>query len=389
MTELINWTNSNQGIITALLTLVYIGATLWLADLARRQLRQATDLERSRTRPFVIFDLLVEHNSVFATVHNIGQTPAYDVRIVVAPNVQCLLPSPREGVLDIAFVARGVEMLAPQRFIRALMGLWSRVQSTHPELRFEGTVSYRGLDGTSYSEPFLADLSAQEGLLYRAPKDIDDVVQQLETIARTFGQIASDFSRLIVSTMPQAEDVSKPEAFVAEPQQGFVQEPPSKDSVPTSEPSATPSATQAPPEPITASPEPITLPPARPERAGIAPIFQCAGRFPGASHKSLEWAQMFVDAALRYNGVTAFQSGSGVGFKPNFVFIEYVYTRDEGFIASFYGSPAVFLNHNLNVERGRTDSYSRYRVRSPHDLRIALDCISISARDRGLQRNAP
>ena len=387
MTELINWTNSNQGIITALLTLVYIGATLWLADLARRQFRQATDLERSRTRPFVIFDLLVEHNSVFATVHNIGQTPAYDVRIVVAPNVQCLLPSPREGVLDIAFVARGMEMLAPHRFIRALMGLWPRVQSAHPELRFEGTVSYRGLDGTSYSEPFVADLSAQEGLLYRAPKDIDDVVQQLETIARTFGQIASDFSRPIVPTMPQAEDVSKPEAFVAEPQQGPRQQPPnevpspqSKDSVPTSEPQTTPSATQAPPEPI-------TLPPALPERAGIAPIFQCAGRFPGASHNSLVWAQRFVDDALRYNGVTAFQNGSGVGFKPNFVFIERVYTQEEGFIASFYGSPTVFRNHNLTVERGRGDSYSRYRVKSPRDLEIALDCIPISARAEGLQRN--
>ena len=398
MTEVINWTNSNQGFIMALLTLVYVGATLWLVGLARRQLRQATDLERSRTRPFVIFDLVVEHHCVFATVQNIGQTPARDVRIVVTPNVQCLLGGEgshpaQERALDIAFVARGVAMLAPQRFIRALMGFWPRVKSAHPELRFEGTISYRGSDGTSYSEPFVADLSAHDGLLYRGSKDIEDVAKQLEAIARTFGQIASGFSRPLVRTMTEAEYVAEQEAFVAEAQQVFEQQqpkelpiPPSNDAVPASEPQVTPSVTQTPPEPTTA-------PPPQSELSGIAPsrptsTFRCAGKFPGASHYSLEWAQQFVDAALRYDGVSALQNEAGVGFSPNFVFIERVYTQDEGFAASFYGSPTDFQRHGLTVEPGRYASYSRYKVKSRRDLEVALRCIPISARAHGLRTNA-
>ena len=221
MNTVINWANSNQGFIMAILTLVYVGATLWLVWLAHRQADVATKLERSRTRPIVIFDLVVDHHFVFATVHNVGQTPAHDVRIVVNPNVQCLLGGKgsipaQERALDIAFVARGIAMLAPQRSIKALMGFWSRVKSAHPELRFEGTISYRGSDDTSYSESFVADLSAHDGLLYRETKDVEDVVKQLEAVARTLDHIASGFSKPLVRTITEAEYVADQEALVAD-----------------------------------------------------------------------------------------------------------------------------------------------------------------------------
>jgi hypothetical protein len=230
MIEAIDWTNKNQGFIMALLTLVYVIATLWLVWVARRQLRQATDLERSRTRPFVIFDLVVEHHFVLATLHNVGQTPASDVRIVVTPNVQCLLGGKgahpaEERADDISFVSRGVAMLAPQRCIRALVGFWPRVKSAHPELRFEGSVSYRGSDGASYSEPFVADLSVHEGLRYRGTKDIEDVAKQLESMARTFGHLASGFSKPLVRTIAEAEYVAQREALFGEAPQELEQQP--------------------------------------------------------------------------------------------------------------------------------------------------------------------
>jgi hypothetical protein len=67
MTELINWTNQNQGLVMAGLTFVYVVATLWLVWLGRRQLQLSTELERSRTRPFVLFDLVLDRHFVFAT----------------------------------------------------------------------------------------------------------------------------------------------------------------------------------------------------------------------------------------------------------------------------------------------------------------------------------
>jgi hypothetical protein len=60
----------------ALLTLVYVAATVWLVLLSRRQLDLAADLERNRIRAFLIFDLVTENHCVFACISNVGQTAA-------------------------------------------------------------------------------------------------------------------------------------------------------------------------------------------------------------------------------------------------------------------------------------------------------------------------
>ena len=229
LNQIIQWSNANQGFLSGCLTLVYVLATIWLVWLAHRQISLANTLERSRTRPFVLFDLVLDRHFVFATVKNSGQTPALDVRITTTPNVQCLLGGEnthpaQERSTEIAFIARGIAMLAPQRSITALMGHWARVKAAHPQLRFEGTVSYRSADGTAYSEPFVADLSAQDGLLYLGTKTIEDVAKQLEAVARTLDHISTGFHRPLIRTMTQAEYIAEQEASVAEAQRFFEQQ---------------------------------------------------------------------------------------------------------------------------------------------------------------------
>jgi hypothetical protein len=115
-------------------------------------------------------------------------------------------------------------------------------------------------------------------------------------------------------------------------------------------------------------------------------FFQVQGRFPGVSSYSVKWAQEFVNAALSYNGTKAFQNDQGVGFEPNFVFIERIYTREDGFIASFYGPPRKFYDAGIHVEPGRSRSYSRLRVKSTSDLNVALRALELSAKFKGLTR---
>jgi uncharacterized membrane protein len=56
--RLINWLNQNQGFVMALLTLIYVLATMviaWLTlrvtNLSQKNLDMAVQLEKSRTRP--------------------------------------------------------------------------------------------------------------------------------------------------------------------------------------------------------------------------------------------------------------------------------------------------------------------------------------------------
>lgn len=120
-----------------------------------------------------------------------------------------------ERAVDIAFLEKGIAMLSPQRSITAFMGHWGRVKSEHPQLQFHGSVSYCGADGTEYSEKFISDLSAHEGLLYNRPKDVADVAKELETIARTLSHVATGFHKPLIRTMTEAEYIAEQEAAIA------------------------------------------------------------------------------------------------------------------------------------------------------------------------------
>ena len=203
----------------ALLTLVYVASTLWLVALARWQLRQAAILERSRVRPFVILELVLDPPIILVSVKNIGQTPAFDVKFNVSPNIETLhggkgmYPS-IERVAPMSFIANGIAMLPPQREISGMVGTWVRVKEVHPALRFGGFASYKGPDGVSYSDPFIADLSIYEDLLRPASKDIHDVAKELEEISTTLRRISDNVREPLVRTIPEAEFQARQREFV-------------------------------------------------------------------------------------------------------------------------------------------------------------------------------
>jgi len=217
----------------ACLTLVYVLATFWLVWLARSQLKHATELERSRTRPFVLFDLIVDRHYVFAQVTNTGQTSARDIRVTVSPQIESLLGGPNaypreERSTPISFLERGIAMIAPGRSITGLVAHWSRFHSAYPTLRFEGSVTYSAAGHPIYTETFVIDLTAHEGLRYLGTKDIQDVARQLESISRTLENISTGFSRPLVRTIAEAEYIAEQEAFIAQAQQSSAQEQPSE-----------------------------------------------------------------------------------------------------------------------------------------------------------------
>lgn len=221
--DIITWANANQGFIMTLLTFVYVIATIRLVRLAQRQAQTAVELERSRTRPVILFDLVIKRNFVFAAVKNCGLSPAKDVHIIVTPNIEYIGSSsnPDSSVhsygvksKEIPFIVKGVAMMPPQGEISALVGFFGFVRDAHPELRFEGKVSYCSTDGISYSEPFIVDLSARDGALSIATKDIHDVAQQLESIAKSLDRISSELREPLIRTMTEEQYQAKEQALI-------------------------------------------------------------------------------------------------------------------------------------------------------------------------------
>ncbi|MBL9217185.1 MAG: hypothetical protein JNG82_01760 [Opitutaceae bacterium] len=100
--------------------------------------------------------------------------------------------------------------------------------------------------------------------------------------------------------------------------------------------------------------------------------FGVADAFTGFPHLSIELAQRFTDEAQRLGRVRAYRNRRGIGFDPNFVFIEYLMSRSGGGIGvSFYGEPHRHANPPEILVKG-IPSYSRAKIYSVADLDAIL-----------------
>jgi hypothetical protein len=95
--------------------------------------------------------------------------------------------------------------------------------------------------------------------------------------------------------------------------------------------------------------------------------FDVAASFADFPRESVRLAQQFVDAALKLPRVKAFRTNRGVGFEPNFVFLEYIKSRQIGIVVSFYGEPHRHKNPPTILHKS-IPSYSRAKVSSQREL---------------------
>jgi hypothetical protein len=101
--------------------------------------------------------------------------------------------------------------------------------------------------------------------------------------------------------------------------------------------------------------------------------FDVAEYFPAFPSGSIRFAQAFVDEALKFPSVEAFQIRRGIGFKPNFVFIEYLMSRGgkAGIGVSFFGEPSRHRNAPPILVKG-IPSYSRAKIYNEAELKSIL-----------------
>jgi len=198
--RLMNWLNQNQGFVMAVLTFVYVVATIIIAvlsikttGLAQKNLDTALELEKNRLRPYVIFNLSssIRKKSTYASIKNYGLTAAYNIKVSIDP----ALAHHYDGQSPLTH--RDILFLPPSERVTDLIDSSPAFHQRYPQPLFEGTVQYEDLRGTKYKEPFRIDLTFLKKRIYRSDTSLVDELKQLnstlESINRSLRREESDF----------------------------------------------------------------------------------------------------------------------------------------------------------------------------------------------------
>jgi hypothetical protein len=188
----IDWLDSHQGSVVALLTLVYVSATIALALIAvrsnrmsQRQLELVVELERRRSRPYLTFDLEPRKGLMYVTLRNSGLTGAYDVTIDVTPRVEQHLGG---RVRECALTKHTLSAVPPGRLIELLLDSSPSFFDHHKDRQFGGRVVYKDEAGLQYQEPIRIDLSFWEDFTYTPDPDIAKEVKKLTEVVQAIGR---------------------------------------------------------------------------------------------------------------------------------------------------------------------------------------------------------
>jgi hypothetical protein len=167
---MVEWANQNNGFVMAVLTLVYVVATLVLVGITTRANRIALNaqklqeqLELQRSRPYVVvdFELVWDRNDlalVYLTVKNLGQTMAQDVAIDIEPTPfhEPLIDGIKARKVPF-MLTDGIPTIAPRQEFSDNMGFSAELYRTFDKAIFKGRISYNNPLGHLFEEKFVVD----------------------------------------------------------------------------------------------------------------------------------------------------------------------------------------------------------------------------------------
>ena len=182
-TTVVELLNANQGFIMAILTLVYVLTTAVIAvigyranKLSRLHLEVAVELDRRRTRPYVVFDIVSKSGLTHAVLKNVGLSAAYDVKVTITPKLVSTFRGPER---DCGLTTHMIAFLAPGREIADFLNQSPAFLKKYEIPAFEGSVDYNDADQIRHSERFRIDLTFHRDIHYLVPKESADEIARI------------------------------------------------------------------------------------------------------------------------------------------------------------------------------------------------------------------
>jgi hypothetical protein len=200
--KIIDWINTNSGVVMSILTFVYVIATTiiaWLMLKANRlsneSILQTNKLEQQRVRPHLIFDFEISQSCVLATLVNLGATPAKNISVKISPELYDIT---QNGKRQSGITSSQIKFLAPKAKLTDFIAVGHQFYKQYETPNFTGTLSYEDYANNSYEEKFEIDLGYRKELIYisdpSTPKEVEKLRKELEKTNGHLKKIAANKS---------------------------------------------------------------------------------------------------------------------------------------------------------------------------------------------------
>lgn len=190
---MIEWLNSNQGVIDLAMTALFILASVIVLranfranEVAEATLAQMREERRQERRPFVYFDVEITNRYQYVSfkLENKGKGAAKNIRVMLDGDLELS----KDRRLSQMAVVRPLGFLAPNggRFVD-FADMAHVFFNRNAEATLSGRVDYEGTDGHRYTSPIDINfqLHSHRGIVFRRGmtelvRVVDDLVREME-----------------------------------------------------------------------------------------------------------------------------------------------------------------------------------------------------------------
>jgi hypothetical protein len=186
---------------TMLTAVVAIAAAVF----AWQQVRHARQIRDEQAQPNVIIDFEESASSIHLdlVIKNIGQTVAYDVRVVFNPPIATTEIGDRFPLGEASLITKGIPTMPPGRTWRAMFdNMPQRFERKDLPRTYDVQITYRDSRGKEYSLPYRLDLGIYYDIWKLTRYGTHDIAKSMREINRTLKGLVKG-GRLNVSARDQ------------------------------------------------------------------------------------------------------------------------------------------------------------------------------------------
>jgi len=212
METVVEWLNDNTGFVMAVLTAIYVVATILIVLESRRTNRLTSIWEDERNRPNVIvwIDAKLNTRNAYSSdidfylyVRNDGSRTAHEVSIHSDPELATRhgFDSDGNSIIRVpSLIKESISILVPAQTVSEDIGPTKYFYEDRDDaaLKITFEVKYKDSDDKTYSESYAIDLSAQRGYMFsedarsrtmfQVAENILEISRSLADIQRTLDQ---------------------------------------------------------------------------------------------------------------------------------------------------------------------------------------------------------